>query len=1056
MPARSLSLTVGLPVFNDANGLRKSIPSVFRQDWPGEIRILVVDDGSTDETPAALRQLSKSYPNVVVLRNEINRGRATARNQILDYVDTEYLAWIDSDDVWLPYKVRRQFDVLRAREDDRGVLCTCPYRLVWIDSGQVTTRRSRLHGDQLKNCLDTTLYPYLWTMLGRTETFRAIGRFDERLRRRQDFDFVLRFVASGGLIVSSDPDIPLCEYYRSDVGRSGWEIERANRRIWKRHRKLYTSYSLSYAYACRAAQHSMTARFFRANGREVLKHIYVARAALNSAVSRAVALTERRKKEHEGNSTGAANPSELKFAIFGKGVTRPPPPVRPLVTDSIKRIRTDDTVAREPDDFLIYRIIGNDLPPRHAEGQALRNLEFILSYEPAFPGCEKRWIVNRVSDPIEERRIIELLNVHRQPYVVIPFDINEYRRTGLDFTVFPEPGLFWPSRYRKLGRGDMRRMKMHAFRLKNIYTMNNNGARNLALEDGRLRAKWIMPWDGNCFLTKEGWEQVRRQVCDAPHYKYVLVPMARINDNHSLLSPIPAPVANEEPQVIFRRDARERFNEAWPYGRRPKVELFWRLGVPWKSEHWVNQPWDPEVSELSPEAGQYQFAGWVARLSSGKPEYEQSNRTAFLQRGIVREESIIAALTRLDESFFTPGDDGAAISAEALVRQTADPAYSRPIASLISEADEALNRGPYSVVEKGAATVGTLNDYWFPAPYWWPNPKTLNGRPYVRVEGKRQPGTKLYEEGSERYDRERLQRLCDDTLVLALAFRVTGQIRYAQHARKLLRCWFIDDATRMNPHLKYAEVRLGHDNDHGNGRGVIQSQCFWYLLEAVRLLESADSLEEFERQEIKSWFEQYLTWLLQSRQGRWAKARTDFHGAYYELQIAAIAAFIDAADIYVESTYRIEEKMHHQFKGLIRDEERATDTQAQIARVPSTLIAWSNLHYLSRACGADLWEIDTVRGLIRAALDRFFEEIGHGTRGGETYRVAAPLCCAYVECFGEVPPGGEGVFDDVLVDSLEPSMHGVRPFWMLGVDSDPRFIARMFPGESSSLRHVSA
>src|SRR5690606_2816031 len=138
-------------------------------------------------------------------------------------------------------------------------------------------------------------------------------------------------------------------------------------------------------------------------------------------------------------------------------------------------------------------------------------------------------------------------------------------------------------------------------------------------------------------------------------------------------------------------------------------------------------------------------------------------------------------------------------------------------------AESALLRPPPSVVDKGASPVGDLNDYFHPAPYWWPNPETLNGLPYVRRAGERQPGTRLFEEGSERYDRTRLQQLCDDVYVLALALEHSGEGAAADHAAAALRRWFIDEP--MSPHLRYAESVLGHNHDCGSGRGIIQAHA---------------------------------------------------------------------------------------------------------------------------------------------------------------------------------------------------------------------------------------
>src|SRR5690606_28666853 len=111
--------------------------------------------------------------------------------------------------------------------------------------------------------------------------------------------------------------------------------------------------------------------------------------------------------------------------------------------------------------------------------------------------------------------------------------------------------------------------------------------------------------------------------------------------------------------------------------------------------------------------------------------------------------------------------------------------------------DGALERGPYSVVDKTTLPPsGDARDYWHPAPYWWPDPARPDGLPYVWRDGERVPGTRMYEPESERYDRTRLQRLFDDTTVLALAWAVGERREHVEHAARLVQAWFVDPATR--------------------------------------------------------------------------------------------------------------------------------------------------------------------------------------------------------------------------------------------------------------------
>ncbi len=292
-----------------------------------------------------------------------------------------------------------------------------------------------------------------------------------------------------------------------------------------------------------------------------------------------------------------------------------------------------------PDTFALCRIVGNDLPPRHRKGQTRENLRFILEHEHEFPGCIKIWVLNRIIDQEEKREIEALLKNYGSEYIDIPFDRNEYLKIGLNERDLPSKGFV--RRYVQKGNDEWLRLTLESHRLKNknLYLMNNNGARNLALNLGREKAKWILPWDGNCFLTLNAWSEISQAVSEQPWNKYFIVPMARIVRNDDLLQAGYNPLAEEEPQIIFRRDAVESFDESYAYGTMSKVELLWRLRVPGPWDLWPRVlPWGKRRKRAySPEAFQFSRCGWVARLNSGNDAAEGSlgNRGLDRVRGIV-------------------------------------------------------------------------------------------------------------------------------------------------------------------------------------------------------------------------------------------------------------------------------------------------------------------------------------------------------------------------------------------------------------------------------------
>lgn len=303
----------------------------------------------------------------------------------------------------------------------------------------------------------------------------------------------------------------------------------------------------------------------------------------------------------------------------------------------------------DPSDFVLLRILGNDLPPRHERGQTVRNLRFTLENEPPLAGCTKIWILNRIVCQRVEAELIGLLEQHGQRYDRIPFDADVYRRVGWSLEHTSTTGYLGEPAWDRLPEHARQRIDDKTYEFKNLYVMNNNGARNHALTLGRSMARWVLPFDGNCFFTASAWDQLRTDVLAQPDLPYFIVPMARVIDNAVLLKPAPPSPATHEPQVLFRSDAREAFDERFRYGTRSKVELLMRLGVPGVWDSWAIDPLELKQPDPSPDAGRFALAGWVARLFSGRPEQEHATAKAMRARSIARRSAILSMINGLDE-----------------------------------------------------------------------------------------------------------------------------------------------------------------------------------------------------------------------------------------------------------------------------------------------------------------------------------------------------------------------------------------------------------------------
>ncbi len=696
-------------------------------------------------------------------------------------------------------------------------------------------------------------------------------------------------------------------------------------------------------------------------------------------------------------------------------------------------------LAKEPDTFCLWRIIGNDLVPRHRKGQSRDSVAFILDHEPELQDCTKHWLVNRIFESDEQAAIVALLERHNQSYHCLPFDLSEYGRQPWDLEGIPDSALSISESFATVE--PEQRIEARIRRLKNNYAINNNGARNAALSLGRSLAKWVLPWDGNCFLTTAAWAAIREDVRRQRFLPYFMVPMTRTTANRELLRPEFAPKPTEEPQIIFRKDAADTFDERFPYGRRPKVELLWRLDVRGLWDRYSIEPGDFPKPALSRDAGHFTRAGWVARLESGRPDLEMGRKSRASRFG-VRDKAIVAFVDSLDRCFVERHLEKTALAFydEKKLQGVAQGSLPKLTESLQARAEEALSRGPYSVTDKTTLPPsGDPHDYWHPAPYWWPDPNKANGRPYVKRDGHRVPGTELYEPGSEQFDRTRLQRLFDDTTVLALAWRVLGDERFIRHAAKLVRTWFVDPRTRMAPHLRFAQVRRGHNNEEGMATGLIEMKDIYFFLDAVGMVARSGALNNDETAAFEAWLQEYASWLAKSKQAKSEMRKVNNHGTMFDVHVAAVALSLGDAPTLVATLRRAQERILQQFApdGSQPHELERANTRHYCC---FNLQGWTILSQLLSSCGYDLWNYTTRDGRgVRRAMEWLFDSLGtenwpYPDEGTFDRQRLGPLVRHYKRHYDE-----SDAYSDLSAELAPPKLlfhphDAIAPYWMLGRD----------------------
>lgn len=281
---------------------------------------------------------------------------------------------------------------------------------------------------------------------------------------------------------------------------------------------------------------------------------------------------------------------------------------------------------------------------------------------------------------------------------------------------------------------------------------------------------------------------------------------------------------------------------------------------------------------------------------------------------------------------------------------------------LIKEADQALSFGPVSVMEKkNIPPSGNKHDYMSLAPYYWPDPAKPDGLPYIRKDGQTNPEVKEYK------DKEYMPALCANVHTLALAWYFSGDKVYAEHAAKLLRTWFLDTATRMNPNLEYGQAMKGHNT--GRGAGLIDTRHFVKLIDAIGLLNDSKYWKQPDQLGMQQWFRQFLYWMQNSKNGLDEMDAENNHGAWYDAQRLAMSLFINdketAKKIVQSAQNRLDKQMDD--NGFFPKEMQRT---ISLHYTTFVMEAFFNIALMAEEAGTDLWKYKSPSGKsLKKAFD---------------------------------------------------------------------------------------
>ncbi|MEM0994057.1 MAG: alginate lyase family protein [Bacteroidota bacterium] len=292
-----------------------------------------------------------------------------------------------------------------------------------------------------------------------------------------------------------------------------------------------------------------------------------------------------------------------------------------------------------------------------------------------------------------------------------------------------------------------------------------------------------------------------------------------------------------------------------------------------------------------------------------------------------------------------------------------DNYYTSAYEKLIQRADKALNFDPNPVTNKAkAAPSGDKHDYLSIAPYWWADSTKEDGLPWIRRDGEVNPETR-----GNHTDKERIAKLWKVLSQLTFAFYYSNEPKYAEKAKELLRIWFVEEATKVNPNINYGQGVPGMTE--GRPFGIIEWTGIDEVVNALQILEQRGMLEEDLKTEMQLWLTTYLDWLLTSKLGQEEGARPNNHANWYDYQVLGISIYlgqIEAAKTRAEAI---------KIKRIATQIEPDGSQPHELARTKSLSYSSMNLKamilnaMLAKQVGIDLLNFETAdgRSLLQAA-----------------------------------------------------------------------------------------
>ena len=304
--------------------------------------------------------------------------------------------------------------------------------------------------------------------------------------------------------------------------------------------------------------------------------------------------------------------------------------------------------------------------------------------------------------------------------------------------------------------------------------------------------------------------------------------------------------------------------------------------------------------------------------------------------------------------------------------QQEDTCYLNAYQELLTNAKEALSFKVNPPTNKSQVPPShDKHDYFSIAPYWWPNPNSFDGLPWVLKDGEINP---MY--FGDDFDYARIIKMFDTLENLWMAYYFSREKQYALKAKDILEVWFLNEATKLNPNVNFGQSIPGKTD--GRRAGIIEFLNIAHVITTIQILSQDAFFTTLELEKLRNWMKAYYYWLKTNTMGIENDNGLQNHATCYDFQMVGLAIFLGKN---VEARQRLEDAKSKRIAIQIAPngiQPKEVGRTRSVHYSSENLLVMSKLADMGLALGIDLWNYVSSDGRSMKEAFEFLKPYAEG------------------------------------------------------------------------------